>query len=120
MNDREQLERVVQWYTKKPVTIAAYQFTEQMALDCLNSGKAAPWGLRVSGKWHREDNVLHEAYIWIDTLEGKMKASVGDYIINGIKGEIYPCKPDIFEATYQPAQAAIDAMQPKEESHHDE
>ncbi|MDI5767642.1 hypothetical protein MJN71_20830 [Salmonella enterica subsp. enterica serovar Cerro] len=38
----------------------------------------------------------------IETLEGKMKADVGDWIIKGVKGELYPCKPDIFEATYQP------------------
>lgn len=37
----------------------------------------------------------------IDTLEGQMYASVGDYIITGVKGEVYPCKPDIFEATYE-------------------
>lgn len=37
----------------------------------------------------------------IDTLEGEMKARVGDYIIKGVKGEFYPCKPDIFEATYE-------------------
>lgn len=37
----------------------------------------------------------------IHTLEGDMKANVGDWIIEGIKGEMYPCKPDIFEATYE-------------------
>jgi len=37
----------------------------------------------------------------ISTLEGDMKASIGDYIIKGIKGEFYPCKPDIFEASYE-------------------
>lgn len=39
--------------------------------------------------------------IAINTLEGKMKAIPGDYIIKGIKGEFYPCKPDIFEQTYE-------------------
>ena len=39
----------------------------------------------------------------INTLEGVMVASPGDWIIKGIKGEFYPCKPDIFEATYEPA-----------------
>ena len=39
--------------------------------------------------------------IYIDTLEGKMKANKGDYIIKGVKGEIYPCKPDIFLMTYE-------------------
>ena len=38
----------------------------------------------------------------IQTLEGVHEASVGDYIIRGIAGEIYPCKPDIFRATYEP------------------
>lgn len=37
----------------------------------------------------------------IHTLEGDMKANVGDWIIEGVKGEMYPCKPDIFEATYE-------------------
>ena len=41
--------------------------------------------------------------ISIMTLEGVMTASIGDYIIQGVKGELYPCKPDIFEATYEKA-----------------
>lgn len=40
-------------------------------------------------------------YLKIETLEGTMKASVGDYIIKGVNGEFYPCKPDIFEKTYK-------------------
>ena len=43
-----------------------------------------------------------EPVIFISTLEGDMKASVGDYIITGVHGEQYPCKPDIFEETYEP------------------
>lgn len=39
--------------------------------------------------------------VFIETLEGTMKANKGDWIIEGIKGELYPCKPDIFEATYE-------------------
>jgi hypothetical protein len=39
---------------------------------------------------------------WIDTLEGGHVVSQGDWIIQGVKGEFYPCKPDIFEATYEP------------------
>lgn len=41
----------------------------------------------------------------IHTLEGDMRASVGDYIIKGVNGEQYPCKPDIFEKTYEPIEA---------------
>lgn len=39
----------------------------------------------------------------IITLEGNMRADVGDWVIQGVKGEVYPCKPDIFAATYDPA-----------------
>ena len=51
--------------------------------------------------------VVIEAYqtdkvMYIETLEGTMRASVGDWIITGINGEKYPCKPDIFEKTYEP------------------
>ena len=46
--------------------------------------------------------------IGIHTLEGQMWASPGDYIIKGIKGEFYPCKPDIFEMTYEPAEETHD------------
>lgn len=41
--------------------------------------------------------------ILVPTLEGKLTARFGDWIIKGVKGEFYPCKPDIFEATYEPA-----------------
>ena len=40
----------------------------------------------------------------IDTREGRMKAKIGDYIIRGVNGEIYPCKPDIFKKTYEPVR----------------
>ena len=55
---------------------------------------------------YRKKPVVVEAYktdkeIVIHTLEGDMKASIGDYIITGINGEQYPCKPDIFEKTYE-------------------
>ncbi len=44
------------------------------------------------------------AHGWIDTLEGGHIACPGDWIITGVQGERYPCKPDIFEATYEPAE----------------
>lgn len=51
--------------------------------------------------------VVVEAYqvdkeMYIETLEGTLKASPGDWIIKGVNGELYPCKPDIFEKTYRP------------------
>lgn len=58
-------------------------------------------------KKYRKKPVIVEAYqteveFFIKTLEGVMRASVGDYIITGVSGEQYPCKPDIFEKTYEP------------------
>lgn len=55
---------------------------------------------------YRKKPVVVEAYqtdkeVIIHTLEGDMKANVGDYIITGVNGEQYPCKPDIFEKTYE-------------------
>jgi len=80
-------------YRKKPVEIEAWQFTG--ALD-----GAPEWLLTaVEGK-----NVVLTleggSTLWINTLEGAMNAIVGDFIIQGVKGEIYPCKADIFQATY--------------------
>jgi hypothetical protein len=45
---------------------------------------------------------LDPAHLSIDTLEGRMRADIGDWIIRGVQGEHYPCKPDIFDATYEP------------------
>lgn len=50
--------------------------------------------------------------IVIPTLEGDMRADVGDWIIRGVKGEFYPCKPDIFDATYEPAPATPESPEP--------
>lgn len=84
-------------YRKKPIVIEAVQFT--------GSGfEIARWSKRkvlISPVLERtKDNPTGE-YLQIDTLEGMMTAIVGDWIIKGIKGEFYPCKPDIFEATYE-------------------
>lgn len=59
-------------------------------------------------KKYRKKPIVIEAYqtdkvMYIETLEGTCKADIGDYIITGVKGEQYPCKPDIFEQTYEPA-----------------
>ncbi len=72
-------------YRKKPVVIEAWQW---------GSG-AVPVDILAQIDFGKEGAV-------IPTLEGEMKIRQGDYIIQGIKGELYPCKPDIFEATYEP------------------
>lgn len=51
-----------------------------------------------------EEYLLNDQFGWIDTLEGGHIVSPGDYIITGVKGEHYPCKPDIFELTYEPVE----------------
>ena len=60
-------------------------------------------------KKYRKKPIIIEAYqtdkvMYIETLEGIHKADIGDYIITGVKGEQYPCKPDIFEQTYEPME----------------
>jgi len=78
-------------YRKKPVVIEAAQFdgSERSIVEilALQSDKT---------KVLRED----AGDLMIPTLEGLMRASVGDYVIRGVQGELYPCKPDIFEQTY--------------------
>lgn len=91
-------------YRKKPVVIEAEQFTTDVALDCLNHRKPGPFGISVCGKWNEAQGELYGAWAVIETPEGKMRALIGDWIIKGVKGELYPCKPDIFEATYEPAE----------------
>ncbi|MEN6401641.1 MAG: hypothetical protein ABFD94_06825 [Armatimonadia bacterium] len=52
--------------------------------------------------------VLPDATVYILTLEGPMRADPGDWIIRGVKGEFYPCKPDVFVATYEPVKESHD------------
>jgi hypothetical protein len=84
-------------FRKKPVVIEAVRF------DRTNGGPAAKWcggRNRVESKPSDPTDVAE----WIDipTLEGVMRANLGDWIIKGVKGEFYPIKADIFEATYEP------------------
>lgn len=88
-------------YRKKPVEVEAFQWTGDKdqepepvwMTEALQSGKAIIYYM------HHRPKLIAE--MGIQTLEGEMYASLGDYIIRGIKGELYPCKPDIFELTYE-------------------
>lgn len=91
-------------YRKKPVEIEAVQFTEDMLLE---RQPVAPGLTIVAKSWHPNGGVVHSYKAGVDTLEGFMEARVGDWIICGVKGEYYPCKPDIFAMTYEPAQPTI-------------
>jgi hypothetical protein len=80
-------------FKKKPVVIDAWQF---------NADREMPpaWLAEriLEGKVYYQGG--DKPYLTIETLEGNMRADKGDWIIRGVKGELYPCKPDIFEVTY--------------------
>lgn len=78
-------------YRKKPVVIDAWQFdgSWSSARPIIQQHNSMSWTDSDGGQ------------IAIETLEGEMTASAGDWIIKGVKGEFYPCKPDIFAATYE-------------------
>jgi len=77
------------FYRKKPVTIEAIQWTGDNTNEILNFGTNSVYKVPEC-----HDLIIH-------TLEGDMKASEGDYIIKGVDGEFYACKPGIFEKTYE-------------------
>jgi hypothetical protein len=91
-------------FRKKPVVIEAVQLTDEVCWDNWLRGVPVFGKFSVSGSYHKGDHTIHEAYVSIDTLEGVMTAKRGDWIIRGVKGEYYPCKPDIFAATYEAAE----------------
>lgn len=88
-------------YVKKPIVIEAVQLlnTDESISECINF----IWNNRIKDEQLRRciDAIKRKDGMNIETLEGDMKASFGDYIIEGINGEHYPCKPDIFEKTYE-------------------
>lgn len=82
-------------FRKKPVVIDAWLFDGKpagAAIEDMAQGK-----VRMSFE-------PSKYFLRVETLEGSMRADEGDYIIKGIKGEFYPCKPDIFEASYELAE----------------
>jgi hypothetical protein len=92
-------------YRKKPVVVEAMHWdgtTASIARICAwaNDGAEKP-----NVSYLTAANVEGPFDVLCETLEGPLKASPGDWIIKGVKGEFYPCKPDIFEATYEPAVA---------------
>lgn len=91
-------------FRKKPVVIDAFQFTEAMRDSIVLGDAPCPEGIRQgSATYHKENRKVWSATFYVDTLEGRMDVSLDDWIIKGVKGEFYPCKPDIFAATYEPA-----------------
>lgn len=96
-------------FRKKPVVIEAVQLKwstwsemcDFASVGLLSDGSPQGCYIRPDGSVCATDGPGHRIGLSIPTLEGVMLAVEGDWIIRGIKGELYPCKPDIFEATYE-------------------
>lgn len=81
-------------YRKKPVEVEAIQFNGARNFDEIKEF----CGKSLVAETHQGEEII---VLHIQTLEGALYAHQGDYIIRGVQGEIYPCKPDIFEQTYE-------------------
>ena len=101
---------MIKKYRKKPVTIEAIQWDGKNLVDvsaflCNQTREEALKKINSSAisrkKWNDIESIVLGNGLDIDTLEGRMEASIGDYIIKGVNGEFYPCKPDIFAKTYE-------------------
>lgn len=111
----------VEKFRKRPVVIGAMQFdgTWTSALDVMRWALGQPGSTYFVGEGYEHDlrresefdgstgSVLSvaPAFLVIPTLEGDHRADRGDWIIRGVQGEFYPCKPDIFEATYEAVES---------------
>lgn len=95
-------------YRKNRVVIEAFQLTEETERD--NSGwpewmhRAWNKGIGEVGEIYPSETENFDSALDIKTLEGVMTVNRGDYIIKGVKGEIYPCKEEIFNLTYEPLE----------------
>lgn len=97
-------------YRKKPIVIEAFQMTKERRSD------NADWPLWLNEAWQKENDEPGSLFpknfpnsdgtdeLCIYTPEGVHLVTFGDWIIRGVKGELYPCKPDIFAATYEPVE----------------
>jgi len=91
---------MIKKYRRKPVILEAIQWTGDNTDEVLDFGqgkiKCKQYKYCPNGK-----DIIYDKELYIETLEGKLRASKGDYIIKGVKGEFYPCKPDVFEKIYE-------------------
>lgn len=92
-------------YRKKPVVIEAFKYDGDLT-DENGSFYIPEWAINAYSKgvlfYSSLDSNNPPCELFIKTLEGNMLVNVGDFIIKGINSELYPCKPDIFEKTYEP------------------
>ena len=92
-------------FRKRHIVIEAFQMTRERRADNTD------WPDWLNRAWNMADYAAgavrpwaqgaHSGPLAIATLEGDMRCEIGDWIIQGVKGELYPCKPDIFAATYE-------------------
>lgn len=90
-------------FRKKPVMVEAEQYLGPTSIPSPGPMPTTPAGV----VWRVFDST-GDRYPCIETLEGRMVVSPGDWVITGVKGERYPCKPDIFAATYEPVKEGSD------------
>lgn len=92
-------------FRKKPVVIEAFQMTEDRRINNIDwpEWMHRAWQIdrEAPGSLYPTEEGTHNGTLSIGTLEGQHLVSWGDWIIQGVKGELYPCKPDIFAATYE-------------------
>lgn len=102
-------------YRKKPVVIEAFQITEETRKDNSN------WPEWLNAAWQLANDAVGSVFpsqfpdsdgtdtLKVNTLEGPLEVAWGDWIIQGVQGELYPCKPNIFEQTYElvPEEASV-------------
>lgn len=89
-------------YRKKPVEIEAIQFDGKNELEIKEFVGDSLIVNLIKPPQNTEKGIIPKwVELTIKTLEGDMKVNIGDYVIKGVKGEFYPCKPDIFEMTYE-------------------
>ena len=97
-------------YRKKPVIVEAFKYEGDLV--CGDADYYIPWW---AGKALEDGVIVFDSYnsntppceLFINTLEGRMHVSIGDFIIRGVNGEIYPCKSDIFYKTYEIADSEV-------------
>jgi len=92
------------WFRKRPVTVQAWHFTDANKDRVLSDLRAINMSVHHGFEGPERDIPC----IRIPTREGEMTASLDDWIIRGVAGELYPCKPKIFAATYEPTQEHSD------------
>lgn len=103
-------------FKKRPVIIQAIKWTGDNLFDVIKFMSGAPSIQTDIGaaKWNEYCDLVQDSGLIIKTLEGQHIATVGDMIIRGVKGEFYPCKPDIFDMTYElsaPSPAGVDGLE---------